>query len=599
MHPNPSKGAGCTRKKVQVPFRACPGFKSGGFTVQEKEILSLTVCIEMGFNKGHKFLIELIKQKKVKKILLTFISTFVLTFLYAQTPGYDLYSIMVDDTKENPIEGIEPITDEKQPADSTLDIVNWNIIFFGAPQMTDNKYGTRDQRIENVAAKLIETNADVYGLQEVVVDSYNGNALTDLVSKMNELAGDSTYAGAWSEFHSLYWNADNPSYPSQCLAYVWNINSVSVNNCTALLEDVANRDDFGYGRLPYMLDADITVRGITQRYLFINLHLKAKTGYSDMRAESMALLIDLLKTEYATDNVVVLGDYNVADDPGAIGEINDWEMYQDADSNGVCDYVHVAGNKSTGIEHILISDELFDELKYISEWDWNTTVDGSGSLSDHMAYMTSLYVHESDNYHPTKNYTMTITDYQIIVDSINNWGLNTSSENKQTTENYYGASATYGDFDIQDGNWNNSSFASSDVAIQTAIADIILPVHYPDAAKDNTIYTITFTTYDGFGSLNSSYKFICTKSAPNPEFELYDPTGFSNSIRDDFAVYPNPARDVMYIENLNSNLVEIFNLLGNTQKMISVNSGEIDISDLKPGMYLLKVENRLTKFCKE
>lgn len=518
--------------------------------------------------------------------------------MHAQTPGYDLYSIMISDTAENPIDGIEPITDDKQPADSTLDIVNWNIVFFGAPQETDYEYGTRENRIANVAAKLIEANADVYGLQEIVVDSYNGNALTDLVSKMNELTGDSTYAGVWSEYHSLYWTAEDSDYPSQCLAYVWNINSVKVNNDSALLQ--GNKYYFGYGRLPFMLDADVTIRGITQRYYFINIHLKAKTGYSTMRAGSMALLRELLYTNFNSKNVVLLGDYNVADDPGAVGEINDWGMYDDNDNDGVCDYVHVAGGKSTGIEHLLISNELYDELAYISEWDWNATVDGSGSLSDHMAYMTSLYIHESDNYRPSENYTLANTDYQTIVDSVNKWELNTSSDNQATTENYYGASATYNDFDVQDGNWDNTSFSSYEEAIQTAIATIVLPVHYPDAVKDNTVYTIIFYTYDGFSDVISSFEFVCTKSAPNPEFEYYDPSSFEENIwNKDLSVYPNPAQDYLHIKNQGNQPVMVYDLMGNKKNIPQANSEIFDISTLGPGMYLLKIGDSITKFIKE
>lgn len=66
-------------------------------------------------------------------------------------------------------------------------------------------------------------------------------------------------------------------------------------------------------------------------------------------------------------------------------------------------------------------------------------------------------------------------------------------------------------------------------------------------------------------------------------------------------LYPNPARDMIYLKNLSSSAdVLVYSLQGaliKTQTLGS-ESESIDISMLNPGMYLLKVENSIFKFTK-
>jgi endonuclease/exonuclease/phosphatase family metal-dependent hydrolase len=529
-------------------------------------------------------------------------------FAFAQTPGYDLNSIIVTTGTENPIANIDPITDDKQPADSTLDIVTWNLSFFGVPSYSSKfEDYTRDEQIDSVAKKIIDIDADVYALQEVVVDSNNGNALDDLLSKINELAGDGTYGGSYSPNN----NGESDDFPSQCLAYIWKKSTVSVNSDSTLLQDEASYSDFGYGRLPYMLDANVTFRGKTQRYFFINIHLKASTGYDDMRASSMELLRSLLEINFYEQNVVLLGDYNVADDPGALGEIQDWGMYEDREGDGLTDFVHVAGDKEEGIDHILISNELYDELAYINgEYDWNVIIDNTKLYSDHAARMTSLYVYEeSGDVDPDSNsvshgdYSMTMieSDYQLIVDYSNTNGLNTKTEYTETGENYYGASSYFSNFDTEeDGSWNQSAFTSWDEAVKTALSLIVLPEIYADAEAGSQVYKVTFTYYNGSTSGDETFNFECTKSAPDPEFTFTTNTSSPVYEVSTLKLFPNPVDNQLTISsdisvssysifNSNGQLVANSNVLG----LVEVS---INLTDLKQGIYLMKIENENGKF---
>ena len=466
----------------------------------------------------------------IKTQLLILTLTCYATFTFAQLTGYDLSNIVIDNNATNPIANIKPKEETLLTNDSTLNIVNWNVNWLGAPQMVNYKYGSRAEHINSIAAKLVEIDADIYALQEVVVDATNGDALTQLVAKMNALAGADKYAGSASQYHSFYWETDDPDFPPQCLAYIWNKTVVAVNKDTVLLKNTASNSNFGYGRLPYLLDAQITCNKYTQRYMFINIHLKASKGYSSQRAASMRLLKEMLEVNYPTNNVVILGDYNNADDAGVIGEITDWALFNDADNNGLADYVHAAGNKTNGIEHTLISNELFDELAYTPQYLRNTAISGTGvALSDHYAYQTRLYIHETNSGNRPTNLplfqsedeiTMTASDYRTIVDYVkNDPSLSKLDHNAYAdSEYYFGASAYYSNFDIRSGKFN-TTFANWQEAVQTALAEVFLPQTYPNAMANAKTYTVNFATFEGTAG-SGSFEFTCSQSAPNPQFQL-------------------------------------------------------------------------------
>lgn len=529
---------------------------------------------------------------------------------FAQIPGYDLHSIVVTPGSENPVSDISPITNEKQPADSTLDIVSWNLSFLGVPSFGSKFKGlSRDVQIDSVAKKLLSIDADVYALQEVVVDNQSGNALADLLTKMNELSGNEEYGGSFSEFHSFYWDDedDGDYFPSQCLAYIWKKETISVNKDSALLQNEAGYSDFAYNRLPYMLDANISFRGKTQRYIFINIHLKSGRDESEKRASSMELLRKLLEINFAENNVVLLGDYNVADNPGALGEIKEWGMYEDREGNGLTDYVHVSGDKENGIDHILISNELYDELAYISEWDWNLTVDNTTNYSDHIARMTSLYVYEeSGNVEPgdeelylysDNEFTMTSQDYQIIVDYSNENSLNTEADYPENSENHFGASAYWENFDIEDdGSWDMNAFSTWQDAIKEAISEVLLPIKFPDAQISDGLYKVTFKTYAGNDTHgNETFNFECTKSSPNPEFQYTTENSIDEvTTLSEIQVYPNPATNILHISSdVPLISAEVYNQTGKLllKEMMLIGENTIDISSLQSGLYFLMIQS--------
>lgn len=66
------------------------------------------------------------------------------------------------------------------------------------------------------------------------------------------------------------------------------------------------------------------------------------------------------------------------------------------------------------------------------------------------------------------------------------------------------------------------------------------------------------------------------------------------------AIYPNPAKDVLKINNIIDNqLVTIYSINGAVIKKINASGNtEINISDLRPGMYVVSAGNSFSKFVK-
>jgi hypothetical protein len=65
-------------------------------------------------------------------------------------------------------------------------------------------------------------------------------------------------------------------------------------------------------------------------------------------------------------------------------------------------------------------------------------------------------------------------------------------------------------------------------------------------------------------------------------------------------IYPNPANNVLFIENAEGNRVEIVNILGQIIKSILPNNNQfqITINELKSGIYFIKTGNELIRFVK-
>jgi len=107
--------------------------------------------------------------------------------------------------------------------------------------------------------------------------------------------------------------------------------------------------------------------------------------------------------------------------------------------------------------------------------------------------------------------TMSSSDYQIIVDYVNTY-LSNGSEYPDNTEDYYGASSHFSNFDMRSGAYS-SEFDTALDAIIAALRDVYLP-NKVSSSLLNVDYIVTYTTYDGANTETTSLTFHCSSTDP-------------------------------------------------------------------------------------
>lgn len=197
----------------------------------------------------------------------------------------------------------------------TLEVVNWNMEWFGSADATLGPTD-KNQQYTNAFTVLNALKADIYALEEVV-DTVR---LRNLVTQLSTASG-LTYAYKISEFGSYADDKNDADYVgAQKLAFIYRTDMVKnpsfrgllrcsqAQNCTAFTP-------WASGRFPYSMRADVTLDGVTKKVNIVVIHAKANstsTSANDYARRKTGA--DLLKAEleanYATDNTLIVGDYN-------------------------------------------------------------------------------------------------------------------------------------------------------------------------------------------------------------------------------------------------------------------------------------------------
>ena len=266
--------------------------------------------------------------------------------------------------------------------DQTLDVVTWNLQFFGISTKGTGSQSSFESKLNYVADKMVELDADIYALQEIIADSYHGDFLPPLVDKLNELAGETRYAGVLSDTYSFYFNEPSKEYPAQRVAFVYDLSTVSNLEDFSMFSDFydgyATPDIPGYptsdylfwagGRLPQIMKTIVKVNGKSQLINLVNIHAKCCDD-AERRLADATYLYDELMANYNNDNLVILGDYN--ESYSAFGG-----AYAQWYTNDNKDFMHAAGST---LDHLAVSNELYYEYQALSN---NTQIE-EVSYSDH------------------------------------------------------------------------------------------------------------------------------------------------------------------------------------------------------------------------
>lgn len=275
---------------------------------------------------------------------------------------------------------VPPMLPFEVPNDKTMDVVTWNIEWFGDESNSPPAGNSNSDAIQKDAAKaiILAMDADIYCVQEISDDVL-------FEEMVNELPG--------YDFE-LSTAVSRPNDPGvkQKIGFIYNTATVNKLNTKVLLESIhplynggddsalvgyPNSTDRFYasGRLPFLMTADVTIDGETEEYNFVALHARANSSNGpqdryDMRKYDVEVLKDSLDVQYPNTNLILLGDYNddvdetVADIPSTISSYEDYSADQINYSivtrvlsdNGFRSYVF----RENMIDHIAITDELDD-----------------------------------------------------------------------------------------------------------------------------------------------------------------------------------------------------------------------------------------------
>ncbi len=259
---------------------------------------------------------------------------------------------------------------------NTLEVVNWNMEWFGSSDPTLGP-GNKAQQKLNAQTILPSIGADLYALVEVVDTAALGNIVRNAMPGYNYIICN--YGSHGNPFEA----GASPMGALQKEAFIYKTAVFSNIDTTSLLSvgvntaaDLSN-PNYNYwssGRYPFMMTADVTLNGIVKKIHFVAVHAKANTSPTvtayDRRKNGAIALHDYLNSTYPNDNIVVLGDFNDDLDStitdGISPRYSSYKVFTDdapSFSSPTLTGLSLTGKKSTVsyndvIDHVVVSNEM-------------------------------------------------------------------------------------------------------------------------------------------------------------------------------------------------------------------------------------------------
>lgn len=228
-------------------------------------------------------------------------------------------------------------------SDDTFEIVTWNI----------QNFPKSEQTVTYAAGIISGIDPDLVALQEIKSDS----AFFALVNLLNETNGSIDWSGF--KANSDEWDQD--------LAFIYKAETVKVEQVYEIFND--NEDNYIFPRSPLV----IKFRYQEIPIVAVNNHLKAMSGEENEIRRRLAIekLKLYFEDNFHHDNLILLGDLNDhLTDPKQENVfqlfLDDSQNYRFADyfiaADTTADWSYPYWKYRGHIDHILISNELFDEF---------------------------------------------------------------------------------------------------------------------------------------------------------------------------------------------------------------------------------------------
>lgn len=256
-------------------------------------------------------------------------------------------------------------------ADSTLDITTWNVEWLGNTTLSPSALGPIKDTLQmnNVITVINKLKSDVFCLEEVCNHTY----FASLIAQNLPNYGIKCQTDYYSHYYDAPEKASDPTTYAQKICFVYKkdiITPVDAETKSLLVGKYTYppANNWASGRLPYMFVADAKINGKTKRIHFVGIHAKSGSALSDYNRRKQDA-IDLkaeLDSKYASNTVIVLGDYNDDLDTSiALGNPSSYKEFV-ADvanyktiSKSLSDCkVSSTASYSDIIDHIMLSNEI-------------------------------------------------------------------------------------------------------------------------------------------------------------------------------------------------------------------------------------------------
>ena len=225
--------------------------------------------------------------------------------------------------------------------EQTLEVMSWNIQNFPKNEFT----------IDYAANVINAIDADIIGLQEMESDS----AFFCLIKQLNDLDKHN-----WSGYRA------NRNKWKQELAFIYKTNLIGVDK----VYEVFYGDFEPFPRSPLVMEITFN----KQEIVIINNHFKAMAGTKNevRRRNAVIKLDEYIMDEHSEKNVILLGDLNdkltdAAPENVFTTFLDKPDEYKFVDleiaNNDSADWSYPYWKYRGHIDHILISNELYDEYK--------------------------------------------------------------------------------------------------------------------------------------------------------------------------------------------------------------------------------------------
>jgi hypothetical protein len=193
-----------------------------------------------------------------------------------------------------------------QSSAGTLDVVSWNVEFFGAPFASGPP--DKDLQEANVKKLLRWMDADLYGMVEIV-DTMRFRRLVDSL-------GNSEYGYFIAPYCSGNSTGTGTSWTNgQKLAFIYRKSVFSNISVRGLMRNSASANaNWASGRFPFMFSATATINSVSRNINFIVIHGKAGSTQDDYdkRIAGAQELKDTLDAQFSNTINYIIGDFNDA-----------------------------------------------------------------------------------------------------------------------------------------------------------------------------------------------------------------------------------------------------------------------------------------------